>query len=249
MDAPRAAPRSAVRVMSRYSRSAICRVLPCRFGCQICRVHAQDLESIRPEIEALGGRIYCVGHEHFGEGSDSDRSWEAGGYFRGTVWSNPDKSLYTELFTRKTLLSGYGLFDMSRERLAQVKARSVTGNFKGDGFQLGGTFVIDTDGTVVLDSRAKFSGDDASNDAILSALRSCKGLKPPTPAAVAAAAAAAAAGSSSAAGTPAADGAAAATAAPVAAAAAAPVAAASAASTCKPAAGGAGTVECEACMA
>lgn len=213
-------------------------------------MHAQDLESIRPEIEALGGRIYCVGHEHFGEGSDSDRSWEAGGYFRGTVWSNPDKSLYAELFTRKTLLSGYGLFDMSRERLAQVKARNVTGNFKGDGFQLGGTFVIDTDGTVVLDSRAKFYGDDASNDAILTALRSCKGLKPTTTTTTPSAAAAETVATAGAAAPGSAAAPAAATAAADGAAAAAPVAAAAAtAATCKPAVGGAGTVECEACMA
>lgn len=44
-----------------------------RLGCQICRVQAQDLDSIRPQVEALGARLVCVSFEHFGEGSDTDR--------------------------------------------------------------------------------------------------------------------------------------------------------------------------------
>lgn len=78
---------------------------------------------------------------------------------------------------------------MSSARLAQVKARGVTGNFSGDGFQLGGTFVIDTDGTVVLDHRQGFYGDDATNDDIIAAIKRCKGAKPAAAAGEAAAAA------------------------------------------------------------
>ena len=36
----------------------------------------------------------------------------------------------------------FGLLDMSKKRLGEIKERGVTGNYKGDGFQLGGTFVI-----------------------------------------------------------------------------------------------------------
>lgn len=71
-----------------------------------------------------------------------------------------------------------GLFDMDRERVRQVRERGVTGNYSGDGFQLGGTFVIDSDGRVVLDHRARRYGDDASTEDILEALAACRGLKP-----------------------------------------------------------------------
>jgi hypothetical protein len=71
-----------------------------------------------------------------------------------------------------------GLFDMSSERISQIRERSVPGNFQGDGFQLGGTFVIDTDGSVLLDHRAKYYGDDATNEVILQSLTRSKALTP-----------------------------------------------------------------------
>lgn len=144
----------------------------------MCRVSAQDLEGVRSRIEAMGARVVCISFETFGEGSDTDRSWSAGGYFKGEVWVDRKKDLYKALFERKGLLSGFGLFDMDRERLRQVRERGVTGNYAGDGFQLGGTFVIDADGRVVLDHRARRYGDDATTDEILEAVAACRGLKP-----------------------------------------------------------------------
>lgn len=44
-----------------------------RLGCKLCRVQCQDLEAIRPQVEAMGARMVCLAFEHFGEGSDSDR--------------------------------------------------------------------------------------------------------------------------------------------------------------------------------
>lgn len=130
-------------------------------------------------MEKLGASLICVGHEKFGEGSDSDRSFEAGHYFSGPVYVNEGKELYSALFQRKGLLSGFGIFDMSKERMKQVKERGTTGNLKGDGFQLGGTIVLQPDGTVKLFHQQKYYGDDATNEDILEALRSCDGLNPP----------------------------------------------------------------------
>lgn len=79
-----------------------------RLGCQMCRVSAQDLEGVRERIEAMGARVICVSFETFGEGSDKDRSWSKGGYFRGEVWVDQRKELYKALFERKGLLSGFG---------------------------------------------------------------------------------------------------------------------------------------------
>lgn len=79
-----------------------------RLGCQMCRVNAQDLEGVRSRIEAMGARVVCISFETFGEGSDTDRSWSAGGYFKGEVWVDRKKDLYKALFERKGLLSGFG---------------------------------------------------------------------------------------------------------------------------------------------
>jgi hypothetical protein len=149
-----------------------------RFGCQMCRVHAQDLEVIRPDVEKAGAKLVCIGHENFGEGSDKDRSWSAGNYYKGAIWTDADKTIFKALYGRKTIWSGFGLFDMSSERISQIRERSVPGNFQGDGFQLGGTFVIDTDGSVLLDHRAKYYGDDATNEVILQSLTRSKALTP-----------------------------------------------------------------------
>jgi hypothetical protein len=109
--------------------------------------------------------------EKFGEGSDSDRSFEAGKYWSGEMYV-VDKDVYQTLFGRKGLLNSfYGLGDMSSTRMKESKTRGVTGNFAGDGFQLGGQFVIDTDGKVLLDHRQGFYGDDESNDGLLEAVR------------------------------------------------------------------------------
>lgn len=67
---------------------------------------------------------------------------------------------------------------MDRDRVRQVRERGVTGNYSGDGFQLGGAFIIDCDGRVVLDHRARHYGDDATTDDILDAVAACRGLKP-----------------------------------------------------------------------
>lgn len=127
----------------------------------------------------MGANMVCVSHEHFGTGSDKDKGFEAGGFFKGTMLVDPTKEAYAKLFGRKGMFdSFYGLGDMNKARYQQSKERGVGGNFAGDGMQLGGAFVIDTDGSVVLDKRQKAYGDDPSNEEILAALKSCKGLKP-----------------------------------------------------------------------
>lgn len=121
--------------------------------------------------------MVCLSFEKFGEGSDKERGFEKGGYFAGDMYVI-SKDVYSTLFGRKGLLNGfYGLTDMSGERVKQSKERGISGNFAGDGFQLGGQFVLDTDGSILLDHRQGFYGDDASNVGILEAVKQAKGLQ------------------------------------------------------------------------
>jgi len=148
-----------------------------RLGCQLCRVRAQDLDELRKHVDEKANssaRVVCMSFEKLGEGSDKDRSFEAGKYWTGPLYV-VDKAVYAALFGRKGLFNSmYGLLDMSSEAMAESKKRGVTGNFAGDGFQLGGQFVLDTDGSVLLEHRQAFYGDDEGNEGLLEALRKSK---------------------------------------------------------------------------
>ncbi len=141
-------------------------------------MHAADLDKLRlEEVEPLGGKVICFSFESFGEGSDKDKSFAAGKYFEGPMYV-VRKEVYAELFGRKGLFNSFfGLADMSKDKYEESKKRGITGNLAGDGMQLGGSFVVDTDGTVLLDHRQTFYGDDESNDGLLKAIKAAKGLE------------------------------------------------------------------------
>lgn len=144
-----------------------------RLGCPICRAYIQALSQGKHLFEGLGAQIICLSFEALGEGSDFDRSFEAGTYWIGPLYTI-DKSVYSQLFGRKGLFDNfYGLLDMDKDALQSVKDQNVKGNYKGDGFQLGGQFVIDTKGVVRLDHRQKLFGDDAPFKDLLKAVEQC----------------------------------------------------------------------------
>ena len=142
-----------------------------RLGCAICRAYAKEMYSHIKQFDAIGVSVVALSFERFGEGSDSDHSFAKGGYWLGTIYSI-DKEVYTELFDRKGLMNGFfGLMDINKAVRDKVKAQGVTGNLKGDGFQLGGQFVVDTKGEVVFEHRQKKYGDDAELEDLLAAAR------------------------------------------------------------------------------
>ena len=164
----------------------------------MCRITAADLEALREEVNPLGADVACLSFEMFGEGSDADRSFERGGFFKGRVLV-ADRALYDALFPRRTTLSGlYGLATKGMAKLSESYRRGTDkgSNLLGgaDGLILGGAFVVDAEhagGAVLLERRQAFIGDDATNDELLAALKKAKGFRtlPPLQAAAAAAAA------------------------------------------------------------
>lgn len=130
-----------------------------RLGCPICRAYIQMVERFREEYEKRGVRLVCLSFEAFGEGSDFDKSFTKYSFWNGPIYTI-DKSVYEELFGRKGLLDNFfGLLDIDKE--AYERSKSVSGNMRGDGFQLGGQFVVAKGGTVLLEHRQKLFGDDA----------------------------------------------------------------------------------------
>jgi prostamide/prostaglandin F2alpha synthase len=147
-----------------------------RLGCPICRAYIQMVEKFRREYEAKGVNLVCLSFESFGEGSDFDRSFTKYAFWNGPIYTI-DKSVYKELFGRKGLFDNfYGLLDIDKEALE--KAKDVPGNIKGDGFQLGGQFIVHN-GAVKLEHRQKLFGDDAKLLDIFVTLDTC--LKPTSP--------------------------------------------------------------------
>jgi hypothetical protein len=151
-----------------------------RLGCQLCRLRASEFEAARPAIAQAGASCVCVTFEFIGEGSDKDRSWQRVGAWRGPMLTDPSRALYRSLFRRKALFDGFfGLLDMSAARAAESVARGLAkdANFAGDGLMLGGCFVLDKGGAVLLDQRSQFFGDDVPVADVLATLRRAKGAR------------------------------------------------------------------------
>jgi len=142
-----------------------------RLGCPICRHYIKMVEQFREEYEKLGYSLVCLSFEAFGEGSDFDRSFTKYAFWNGPIYTI-DKLVYQELFGRKGFLDNfYGLLDMDKE--AYEASKNTPGNLKGDGFQLGGQFVV-YKGAVKFEHRQKLFGDDAKLVDLFAALEACK---------------------------------------------------------------------------
>lgn len=92
-----------------------------------------------------------------------------GGYWDGDLTVNEGKTIHKALnLKKKGLTSGFGLFASSvRREHSRSKARGFTGNLKGDGFQLGATFVLDQGGELLYAFYQKNYGDQAPLEDII----------------------------------------------------------------------------------
>ena len=145
-----------------------------RLGCPICRSYIQIIETIREDYEKKGIRLVCLSFEGFGEGRDFDYSFTKYSFWNGPIYTI-EKIVYEELFGRKGLLDNfYGLLDMDKQ--AYERSKSTPGNLKGDGFQLGGQYVIDKGGKILLEHKQKLFGDDAKIMDLVNLFDTC--LKP-----------------------------------------------------------------------
>lgn len=142
-----------------------------RLGCRICRAYAQEIQENLYRIEKKA-TVIALSFEVPGTGSDSDNSFSNGQYWKGPMYVVP-KSMYETLFGRKTLFQGmYGIFTIDPVGQMRAEKRNIKGNLQGDGFVLGGQFIISPDGKVLLDHRQRNYGDDATVDDILNILNS-----------------------------------------------------------------------------
>jgi prostamide/prostaglandin F2alpha synthase len=133
-----------------------------RFGCPLCRETAADLSTLRPELEAVGGRIVAIGCQMEGVAEFIE-----GKYIDGQVWVNEDASVFKALgLQRYGVFEAYGLLHPEMwEAGSRASSRGFIGDLKGDGFQRGATFLVIPDssapegGVCVFDHRMGSMGD------------------------------------------------------------------------------------------
>ncbi|KNC51661.1 uncharacterized protein AMSG_07723 [Thecamonas trahens ATCC 50062] len=115
----------------------------------------------------MGVRLVGVGVETFGY-----KDFYDGNFWAGELFVNEGKTIHKALrLAKKGITSGFGLFNSTaRKRIKESKDRGFEGNLKGDGFQLGGTFVFDIGGDLLYEFRQENYGEHAPLGDILEAL-------------------------------------------------------------------------------
>ncbi|MCO5599569.1 hypothetical protein L7F22_053675 [Adiantum nelumboides] len=134
-----------------------------RFGCKLCRHNALELQKITPTLEAHNVRVVAVGIEKLGL-----EEFQQGGFWNRELYIDNGKKIHQALSIKSVgiLSTAKMLFDVKD---ALKKANDVPGNLKGDGRQLGATFVIAKGGTMLMDFRQKDFADHPSSQSILEA--------------------------------------------------------------------------------
>ena len=160
---------SPVPISSLYSpTSPLVLVFLRRWGCSLCRGYAQLLQtSLLPSLTLSHVNVAAVGFEREGvEGF--------GPYFPpASLYLDPERRAYAALhLQRLPMLTGLMALLSSTTRAwnAQVSAMGVTGNFKGDGMQLGGTYIIGAGGEVWFEHVQKEFGDHPTVEQLLQVL-------------------------------------------------------------------------------
>lgn len=156
-----------VRLEETWGDRPVALVLLRHFGCSFCREHAAELQADVGRIREAGGDIVAIGMGTPAHAADFRRS--SGIEFQLLV--APDTSVH-----RAAGLAGGDWMKVLGPRAWPSIVRATRKGYRAkrtgaDMSQLGGTFVIDTDGAVLWEHRARHSGDNSSSADILAALR------------------------------------------------------------------------------
>lgn len=137
-----------------------------RFGCKLCRANALELQKIVPALEANNVRVVAVGIEKLGL-----EEFQQAGYWKGELYMDNGKKIHQALDLKMVGILGTVKMIFANEdvKAALKKSKDVPGNLKGDGRQLGATFVVAKGGAMLMDFRQKDFADHPSGASILEA--------------------------------------------------------------------------------
>jgi len=132
----------------------------------MCRGAALDLSSLKPVLDENNVRLVGVGLEYFGvEDFVEGKFWGAENDCE--LFVDKGKKLYKQL---QLTVAPITSVISAKVRVARKKYGKTPGNLKGDGLQLGATYVVDKGGVVLMEYRQKHFGDHPPNNMVLEAL-------------------------------------------------------------------------------
>jgi hypothetical protein len=146
-----------------------------RFGCIICRMSALDLtkglESASDDVKNKLNQI-AVGFTQL----DYEEFVKENYFKNGQIYIDEDKETYKALnFQKLGFLSMYGMLNPQMYvKASEAKKRGIKGNFKGEGTQLGGAFVVDRSGDVIFSHVQKNYSDNPCLEDIIKAVEAYK---------------------------------------------------------------------------
>lgn len=139
-----------VPLSSLWSTKTIVLAFLRRWGWQLCRAWALDLSGIKPQLDAHGVGLVGVGFEELGVQKFVD-----GKYFDGDLYIDQELATYKALgMQRAGKMSSVKQLLFSKEMSKSVAHANALGvkdfDYKGDGFQQGGTYVLEKGGKVLF---------------------------------------------------------------------------------------------------
>lgn len=130
-----------IPIRTLYASQPIVLIFLRRFGCQLCRSYALKLSrELHPILQKNNVAFAAVGLERLGL-----EEFQQGKFFSGQLFVDEGKKAYQQLnLPNLGWIKGItGLFNSStRNWNDETKKMGVQGNFRGDGFQLGATYVL-----------------------------------------------------------------------------------------------------------
>ncbi|KAI0984779.1 hypothetical protein GJ496_008784 [Pomphorhynchus laevis] len=138
-----------------------------RLGCRYCRVGARELSEIKPFLEVSNFKLIGVCFDSFGI-----EEFKNGEFFEGDLYLDETRSTYKALnFKRSNWLKVFKksistYFHITRK----AKSLNITGNFKGDGLQLGGTVAVAVDDTLLYSFSQSHISDELDVKALCQSL-------------------------------------------------------------------------------
>ncbi|KAB5581825.1 hypothetical protein PHYPO_G00180070 [Pangasianodon hypophthalmus] len=134
-------------------------------GVLVSLQEAAELSSLKPQLDKLGVPLYAVVKENIGT---EVRDFKP--HFAGDVFLDEKKVFYGPTLRK---MGGLGFIRLGVwQNFMRAWNSGYQGNMNGEGFVLGGVFVIGSGKQgVLLEHREKEFGDKVSNEAVLEAAK------------------------------------------------------------------------------
>ncbi|XP_019489049.1 PREDICTED: redox-regulatory protein FAM213A isoform X1 [Hipposideros armiger] len=139
-----------------------------RPGCFLCREEAADLSSLKPKLDELGVPLYAVVKEQI---KTEVKDFQP--YFKGEIFLDEKKRFYGPQ-RRKMMFMGFVRLGVWNN-FFRARNGGFSGNLEGEGFILGGVFVMGSGKQgILLEHREKEFGDKVKPVSVLEAARKIK---------------------------------------------------------------------------